>query len=213
MSDRDTEAIGAAIRRAAARVEAPRSLRAGLERSPSRRRGAVTAAAVAALAVAFAAAGTAVIVLDDDGPPPTPRAVQAPVRAAAAQALAPTTAPAPAPDPHDPRLLDARAGRLAFPDSPVLAEVGRRDGVVAGRSAATVRYASRGRWVGYTIVAGPPLPAPADGRRVTGAGITATALRHDGAAVVVWTRANQTCLVASWDFGERALLRLAAAWS
>lgn len=212
MSGHDTDRIGEAIRRATESVEAPARLRTAVASPPQRPRRRGLVAAAAGLAVAGLAA--IVVVMGGDGEPSTPPHAAAPLPAAAAEALAPTIEPPPARDRRDPRFLDVRAGRLQFPSVPGLREAGWSNAIVAGRRAATVRYVREGEgWFGYTIVAGPPLPVPASARRVTYEGVDAAVMRQDGAAVVAWRRDGQTCLVASWDLGERELLELARGWS
>ena len=192
--DEQSERIGAAIRAAAAGVEAPDALRAriaaGRAGRGARHRAwpwALAAMAVAALAVAL------VVALPSSPGGPTPAD-------AAAAALRAPTRPAPPVDAADPRFVEASVEGVRFPNyayDTSWRAVGARADVLHGRSARTVVYARGDVRVGYAIVAGPPLPVSAGWSRVDAAGTPVWVARRDGALVVAWERGGHTCVLAS----------------
>jgi hypothetical protein len=206
----DSERIGAAIRAAAAGVEAPQGLRAEVaraagERRPSRRRW----IAVPVLGVLLAAVITAVaLVALDSGGGPT-------IADAAGLALKNPTAPPPAGDRRDKRFLRAEVDGVRFPNyrySTPFHTAGARSDELHGRRALTVVYGLGDKRVGYTIVSGKPLPVPSGARRVTRDGLRLAAFRRHGALVVAWREGGHTCVLASKSVNLDRLLTWAA-WS
>jgi hypothetical protein len=142
--------------------------------------------AVAVLALVFSLGGS------NDGP-------GAPsVRQVAAVARMPASAPAPAAIGGDPALLDARVGRLAFPDWRDAYEwraIGRRDDRVGDRAVTTVAYRYRdSATIGYAIVAGRPV-GQGPGREVSLRGGRYRVSASAGRRTVTWTQAGHTCVI------------------
>jgi anti-sigma factor RsiW len=125
----------------------------------------------------------------------------------------PAEAAAPAPDSADPKLLDARAAGLAFPN---WAEefgwraTGRRVDELDGRRAVTVFYEKEGRRIGYTILSGEPLDAPDTARTAQREGTTLRRLETDGRMIVTWLRGGRTCVLSGAEAEAATLLDLAA---
>lgn len=210
--DAGADAAGRRIRQAALTVQAPPALRARLAeqerraaRTPLRRwriPSALAGAALAALAVVALVGGGSTHVaapsFDD----------------AAALALARPSDPAPAPDPADTTRITAQIGGVAFPNYtyrwPVWRTAGLRRERIAGRDAVTVTYRGPLGDVGYTIVAGKPLPEPERARQVTTGGQRLAVVRRGGATVVTWRRGGHTCVLAGRGRDvERQLIRFA----
>ncbi len=194
-------------------VCAPAELRADLEaqiraaeRGPRRRARlplGLVAPSLAALAAAVAV--VLVIVLSGGGTPSAPS-----LAAATAVALRSPTSPAPA---QAGGSLDVSSGGIYFPDWQATVgwrAVGTRTDTVGGRRVVTVVYtAAHGARVGYAIVGGAPLRAPA-ASTVRRAGITFSVLRSGLARVVVtWERAGHTCVMASQTVSPKRLIGLA----
>lgn len=206
----DSEAIGAAIRAAAAQVDVPPELRARIARDRQeagarrRRRAPVLVAAAAGL-VALAVALGVVLAPTAEGPPS--------VAEAARVALAPPTAPPPSVDPRDPRYVAAAVAGIRFPNyayaSGWRAAGGRAD-TLGRRASRTVTYALGGDRVGYTIVDGPPLTGPPGARVASASGTPVRVARIDGALVVAWERAGHTCVLATRTASLPQMLRFVA---
>src|SRR3954471_8414509 len=203
--------VGALIRATAARVEAPLSLRAEVERlrTPRRHRPGPLPAGLA-----FAAAGVAalavVIVLALGG-----SSTGGPSLAdAAPAALQPASGPAPPADPSRPAVLKATIDGIAFPLWDVqfgLRATGAGRDSVDARRAVTVGDAGRGgARVGYTILAAPALDVPGSARHVQRGETSLAVWRSAGATVVTWRRAGHTCVLASRSMSAERLLDLAA---
>ncbi|HEV2875631.1 MAG TPA: hypothetical protein VGW14_10805, partial [Thermoleophilaceae bacterium] len=132
---------------------------------------------------------------------------------AATLAVAPSAAPAPATDPEEPKLLDARAAGLAFPN---WAEefgwraTGRRVDEFDGRRAVTVFYEKGGRRIGYTILSGDPLEQPEGARMTVREGTTLHGLTSEGRVIVTWLRGGRTCILSGAGVDPATLLDLAA---
>jgi hypothetical protein len=210
-TDDTHEEVGALIRATVARVEAPASLRAGVEglaakrRRPARR----MAAGLAFAGTAAAALAVALVLALGGSSPGGPSLADA-----AVAALQPTAGPAPSADPARPAELDASIDGIAFPlwnHRFALRATGARDDKLDGRRALTVGYAGAGgRRVGYTILAAPPLAVPGSARRLTRDGTEFAVWRRAGATVVTWRRAGHTCVLASRTMSARQMLDLAA---
>jgi hypothetical protein len=207
------DVLAGRIRALTGAIEAPASLREGIEaqrdgaRSRPRRRrwialpvgGLVAAAAVAvALLVGGGAAG------------PT-------VDEAAALALQQPNLPAPKIDTTNIHLVKVTIDDLQFPNYGYewarWKAIGHRIGTVAGRDAKTVTYRGPLGDVGYAIVAGDPLPEPKDARYVTAGGRRFAVVRHGDATVVTWRRAGHTCVLAGRGLGMEERLISFAAWA
>lgn len=112
-----------------------------------------------------------------------------------------------------PRLTTAVEG-LAFPDwGPRFgwSATGQRRDHVGGRAVTTVFYRRGTVEVGYSIVAGRPVPTPARGSTVRRGGLAYRVTRDGGRTVVSWTQGGHTCVIgapAAFPYAE--VLRLAA---
>jgi hypothetical protein len=203
----ETDDIGAAIRAAAATVEAPQGLRERVEADRAtvhRRRRWRFGLLAGASGVAAALVVALLLVLPGSGPT---------LDDAALAALARPNAPAPAAV-AGAGVLTARVDDVAFPDwraSQGWRAVGQRTGKIAGRSARTVTYEdAAGRRLGYTIVSGDALDVPAG--EVTRFGTTPiTVVRRNGATVATWVEHGHTCVLAARDTAAQALVELASA--
>ncbi|MEA2211092.1 MAG: hypothetical protein QOF83_1040 [Solirubrobacteraceae bacterium] len=131
------------------------------------------------------------------------------VQAAAAVALAAPTAPAPT---QTGDRLDVSAGGIPFPywqASVGWRAVGTRTDSLHGRHVVTVFYSgATGERVGYSIVAGEPLAAPA-APVVDRQGVAFTVLHPGGANVITWQRDGHTCVIASHSASTTRLIQLA----
>jgi hypothetical protein len=88
---------------------------------------------------------------------------------------------------------------------------GERTDTVAGRTVTTVFYAdSRGRRVGYAIVAGTPAPQTSGGSVWWRDGTAFRVQREHGAMAVSWLRAGHLCVVSSREVPAQTLVRLAS---
>jgi hypothetical protein len=206
-----SERIGAAIGAAAAQVGAPDDLRARITQDrlrgahPRRRRlrpaALVAGGALVALVVALA------IVLAP-GSPGAPS-----VADAAGVALSAPTRPAPGVDRADPRFVGASMAGIRFPNYAYDSSwrtVGGRIDTLAHRPSQTVLYGLGRVRVGYTIVDGRPLGAPAGARRADADGTPVWVASLDGALVVSWERAGHTCVLASRTVTLPQMLRFVA---
>jgi hypothetical protein len=188
-------------------LRAPLGLRERIEaeraraRGPARRRRLTLGGALAG--VTAAAALLVVLLLPGGAGGPT-------VVEAAELGTRPATEPAPGPG--KPKLLDASAFGLPFPD---WAEKfgwepsGRRVDEIDGRRAVTVFYEKAGREIAYTIVSGDSLPAPepSAGARREGTPLRYVAL--DGRTLVTWERGGRTCILSGEGVAATKLLDLA----
>lgn len=183
---------------APARAFSPRRLRRGLVAA-----GGLALAAVLALVLALGGGGSG----NGGGRGPTVAQVAALGRLPALQG-APRAAGG-----VSPRLTTAVQG-LAFPDwGPRFgwSATGQRRDHVGGRAVTTVFYRRGGVQVGYSIVAGRPVPAPARGSTVRRGGLAYRVTRDGGRTVVSWTQGGHTCVIgapAAFPYAE--VLRLAA---
>jgi hypothetical protein len=190
-----------AVRTAA--VPAPPSLRArvGALAAPRRR------PLVGALGVATAAAAALFVLLVlPGGGPDAPSVAQAAELAARGS----TGGPPPRYD-HAP-LLDREIGGIRFPrwqERFGWRASGVREDRLGGRRTATVYYRSKGDRLGYTIVDGAALTAPA-GRRAVRRGVEFRSFRSGARTVVTWRQKGHTCVLSSAGVGRRAMIQLAA---
>ena len=188
-------------------IKAPPRLRQRIEaereraRGPARRRRLTLGGA---LAGATAAAALLVVLLLPSGAG-GPSVVEA-----AALGTRPPTAPAP--QPGRPKLLDASAFGLPFPD---WAEKfgwepsGRRVDELDGRRAVTVFYEKDGREIAYTIVSGEALPVPVPSAAARREGTPLRYVAQDGRTIVTWERNGRTCVLSGADVAATKLLDLA----
>jgi hypothetical protein len=127
--------------------------------------------------------------------------------------MKPATGPAPAVSSATPKLLDATAGDVPFPNW--LEQFGwratgvRRD-VIDEREATTVFYEKNGRRIGYTIVAGDALDVPEGAIPAQREGVELAGLTLDGREVVTWKRGGLTCILSGDVVARSTLLKLAA---
>ena len=193
-------------------VRAPTSLRSSLEElvsdAPVGRRLRVPALRLAgAGALTAAAAAVVAIAIDGGGAARTPTVLEA-----SRVALEPANRASPAENPARQDTLEASVEGVSFPywggrrDWPA---TGARIDRLRGRTITTVFYAARdGKRVGYAIVAGSPLPAPANGPVVERGGVRSHVLDATGATVVSWREAGHTCILAARGLPARTLLAL-----
>jgi hypothetical protein len=191
----------------AVEIKAPLGLRQRIEaereraRAPARRRRLTLGGA---LAGATAAAALLVVLLLPSGAG-GPSVVEA-----AALGTRPPTAPAP--QPGRPKLLDASAFGLPFPD---WAEKfgwepsGRRVDELDGRRAVTVFYEKDGREIAYTIVSGEALPVPDPSAAARREGTPLRYVAQDGRTIVTWERNGRTCVLSGAGVAATKLLDLA----
>ncbi len=188
-------------------LRAPPRLRERIEsereraRRPARRRRLTLGGA---LAGATAAAALLVVLL-------LPGGAGGPTVVEAAE-LGTRPATQPAPEPGEPKLLDASAFGLPFPD---WAEKfgwepsGRRVDEIDGRRAVTVFYEKDGREIAYTIVAGDPLPIPEPSAAARREGTPLRYVSLDGRTIVTWERDGLTCILSGDGVAATKLLDLA----
>ena len=208
------ELIAAAV----ADVRAPQSLREAIERDRER---ATTARArapfwrrhrlgLAVAGVAAAALAAVAIALETGSNEAEPSLT----KVYAATQLAPTKA-APARLGGSPPVLDAKVGKLKFPDWQQKfgwKAVGRRDDSLSGRPVTTVFYRNpEEARLGYSVVSGDPLVGKPPGRQVTRKGNTYLVAREGEHTTVTWTQQGHTCaIVASSTVPQANLVDLAA---
>jgi len=135
------------------------------------------------------------------------------VREVSASTLRPATIGAPAENPRQPSQLVAAVQGVAFPywkDRFGWRSTGARADRIDGRAVTTVFYASRGRRIGYAILAGTPAPGVSGGTVVTRGGTPYHLLTEGGVNVVIWVRDGHLCVVAGRGVNAATLLRLAS---
>jgi len=189
-------------------VRAPDDLRRRIARERAGRRSAWLRPPALAGGLAVAAAFALVLALVLPGGAAAPSVVEA-----AELATLPSQADAPSQHPARPKLLDARAEGLPFPD---WAEkfgwraAGRRVDEVGGRRAVTVFYEKEGRRIGYTILSGDALDVPGRARPAMRERLRLHSLKDDGRLVVTWRRDGRTCVLSGAGVERDVLLDLAA---
>jgi hypothetical protein len=157
------------------------------------------AAALVALAIAFSLSGSSSTLS---------------VRDAAALTTRPATHAAPAENSRDRRELAAAVDGVSFPywgGHLGWRTTGSRSDRVDGRTVTTIFYEnSRGKRIGYSIVAG-AAPSQGSGGVVSRRdGTPYRLLTIDGAPVVTWERGGHLCVVSGRGVGGATLLRLAS---
>jgi hypothetical protein len=164
--------------------------------------GALAAGTVALAAIVLGAASS------QTAQPGTPT-----VLAASRLALLPATATAPAESPRNAGQLERSVEGVAYPywgGQPGWQASGARTDRLGARTITTVFYGDRrGRRIGYAIVAGTALPAPATGTVVERGGVRYDLLDAGGARIVTWRAAGHTCILAGRGVTAGTLLRLA----
>jgi hypothetical protein len=188
-------------------LRAPMRLRTRIEaereraRRPARRRRFTLGGALAG-ATAAAAVLVALLLPGGAGGPSVVEAAELATR--------PPTEPAP--EPGRPKLLDASAFGLPFPD---WAEKfgwepsGRRVDELDGRRAVTVFYEKEGREIAYTIISGEALDAPEPSAAATREGTALRYVSDDGRTIVTWERNGLTCVLSGSGVPATKLLDLA----
>jgi hypothetical protein len=199
LAERGRALVAAAM--ADPQARAPRALRDALAEAPAaaarppadRRRSRVRRIAPALGLLAVVVLALVVALGGSNDGPGAPS-----VRQVAAVARMPASAPAPVAIGGDPALLDARVGRLDFPDWREAYEwhaTGRRDDRVGDRAVTTVAYRYRdGTTIGYAIVAGPPV-GQGPGRDMSRRGARYRVSASAGRRTVTWTQAGHTCVI------------------
>ncbi len=196
------------------RIAAPPSLRQSIgeltRSAPARHRRRRTArlrlAGAGALAASLAAALVLVLVLGTGASsPPT-------VLEASSLALRPATLASPVENPRERGLLESSVEGVPYPywgGHRGWRTAGARVDRLGGHTVTTVFYAARdGGRIGYSIVAGGPLPAPSGGDVVAHDGVRFHVLDARGATVLTWREAGHTCILAGRGVAPRTLLHL-----
>jgi anti-sigma factor RsiW len=191
-------------------LAAPAGLRAriGAERrtpsAPVRRRRLAIGGALAGAAAAVALA--AVLILPSGAGGPT-------VVQASKLAELPATDPLTPPDPADPRLLEASAEGLPYPNLALefgWEPAGQRTDEIDGREATTVFYERRGKRIGYTILSGEAIDPPDDATQTTLNDVDLSSTSEGGREIVTWLRNGFTCVMSGEGVSEQELLTLAS---
>lgn len=191
-------------------IAVPAGLRARLnaERStpstPVRRRRLAIGGALAGAAAAAALA--AVLVLPSGAGGPTV------VEAAKLNEL-PATNPSTPPDPADPRLLEASAQGLPYPNLDIefgWRPAGQRQDEIDGRDATTVFYEREGKRIGYTILSGEGIDPPENSTSTTLNDVKLSSLADGGQEIVTWWRDGHTCVLSGKGVSKQELLELAS---
>lgn len=131
---------------------------------------------------------------------------------AARVALLPTGGPPPPARPGS-RDLNVTIDGVSYPywgDGTGWRPAGTRTDTVQGRKVRTVVYVdSDGRRLGYTIVAGSPLPIVGGGRTVVRNGVRMRLGQTGGTTTVTWLRQGHTCILVARGVSPDVLLGLA----
>jgi hypothetical protein len=162
--------------------------------------GGVLAGAAAAVAL------TAVLVLPSGAGGPSV------VEAAKLNQL-PATNPSTPPDPADPRLLEASAEGLPYPNLDIefgWRPSGQRQDEIEGRDSTTVFYERGGKRIGYTILSGEGIPPPDGATQTTLNDVKLSSLADGGQEIVTWWRDGKTCVLSGKGVSEKELLKLAS---
>jgi hypothetical protein len=162
--------------------------------------GAIALAAVAAVAIAAGLTGGTSSGLS--------------VRQTSTLTLRGATAPAPAESPGHRGQLAAAVDGISFPyweERFGWRSTGARSDHLDGRAVTTVFYRdSRGRRLGYAIVAGTPAPRLSGGAVAWRGGVPYRLLSENGTQAIVWLRAGHLCVVSGRGVDSATLLRLAS---
>ena len=214
----DSPELGAALARQRAALAAVGQLdlraplglreRIGSERSspstPVRRRRLAIGGAIAG-AVAAVALATVLVLPSGTGGPTVVEAAQL--------SELPATDPSTPPDPADPRLLEASAQGLPYPNLDVefgWRPAGQRTDEIDGRDATTVFYERDGKRIGYTILSGDAIDPPDGSRQKTLNDVNLSATSDGSQQIVTWLRDGYTCVLAGEGVTQKELLTLAS---
>ena len=133
---------------------------------------------------------------------------------ASALTLRPATVPAPAESPSNSAELTAAVEGVPFPyweERFGWRSIGARTDRLAGRAVMTVFYMdTRGRRIGYAIVAGTPAPRLTGGTVAWRHGVPYRLMSENGAPAVTWLRHGRMCVVSGRGVDSATLLRLAS---
>jgi anti-sigma factor RsiW len=133
---------------------------------------------------------------------------------AAALAHRPATMPAPAKDGTELNLLAAAQSGVSYPywqDKFGWRAVGARTDRLAGRDVTTVFYANHGgARIGYSIVAGRQVPAPADATVLVRNEVRLSVVRRGASTIVTWLRSGHSCVLSGRGVAPSMLERLAS---
>jgi hypothetical protein len=136
------------------------------------------------------------------------------VSQASSLTLRPATAGAPMESPSNRTQLAAAVDGVSFPyweERFGWRSTGARSDRLGGRAIKTVFYQdSRGRRIGYSIVAGTPAPPLHGGAVAWRGGVPYRMLTENGAHVVSWLRHGRMCVVSGREVDGATLLRLAS---
>ena len=182
------------------RISSERSSPSGSVRRRRLAIGGAIAGAVAAVALA------AVLVLPSGAVGPT-------VVEAAKLSELPATDPSTPPDPADPRLLEASAQGLPYPNLDIefgWRAAGQRTDEIEGRDATTVFYERGGKRIGYTILSGDAIDPPEGSRQKTLNDVDLSASSDGSQQIVTWLRDGYTCVLAGEGVSQKELLTLAS---
>ncbi len=182
----------------------------GARRGPIAARGGGSRLGVAGALVAAAVVAVALIAGLSGGGSGAPTLTP---REASALTLGAATAPAPAESRSDRGQLAAAVDGVSFPyweDAYGWHSTGARSGHLAGRAVTTVFYESRGRRLGYAIVAGTPAPRLSGGVVAWRAGVPYRLTSDGEVHTVTWLRDGHLCVLSARGVDGATLLGLAS---
>jgi anti-sigma factor RsiW len=125
----------------------------------------------------------------------------------------PATEPPAEPDAADPRLLQASAQGLPYPNLDIefgWRPAGQRQDEIEGRDATTVFYERGGKRIGYTILSGEGIEPPEDATRTELNDVKLASLSDGGQEIVTWWRDGHSCVLSGKGVSEKELLELAS---
>ena len=125
----------------------------------------------------------------------------------------PATNPSTPPDPADPRLLQASAEGLPYPNLNIefgWRPSGQRQDEIEGRDATTVFYERNGKRIGYTILSGEGIAPPENSTPTTLNDVKLSSLADGGQEIVTWWRDGKTCVLSGEGVSKQELLTLAS---
>jgi hypothetical protein len=187
---------------------APEELHQRLARLSGRRRATTSRRRLATALAAAALLATVLLVAIPESEPGTPTIAQA--GALAVREVPPRGSP---PRPAGRGRLRVRLAGLPFPDwsrEYRWRAAGVRHDRLGDRDTTTVFYVKDEHRIGYTIVAGSPLPLPRGATRRLQEGSVLYRLELGGHSAVTWLRRGHTCVLAGDEVGRRTLFELAS---
>jgi hypothetical protein len=125
----------------------------------------------------------------------------------------PPSATAPPPDQANPGLLGVNVEGVVYPNWSQqfgFKPIGVRNDNLQGRNATTVFYTNSAQTIAYTIVSGPPIPAPQNANAAFAGGIVFRGFRLANGVAVTWQRQGHTCLLTSPNTDQPTLVKLGA---